>query len=110
MRPALAYSGESASKSASTGRRRDQQTRASGEFSPNTARFTASRPGDTAAREEKGGLNFLYTWLAFTNTFLAMQKENGFEQYMYEKWILGKHFPTKTNRWSVVRDALHWVD
>lgn len=32
----------------------------SGEFSPNTARLTASRPGDTVAHREKGGLNFLY--------------------------------------------------
>jgi len=30
-----------------------------GEFSPNTARFTASRSGDTVAHGEKGGLNFL---------------------------------------------------
>jgi uncharacterized protein YdiU (UPF0061 family) len=30
-------------------------------FSPNTARFTASRPGDIVAHGEKGGLNFLFS-------------------------------------------------
>jgi hypothetical protein len=32
----------------------------SGEFSPNTAPFTASWPGDTVAHREKGGLKLLY--------------------------------------------------
>ena len=59
-RPAFAHGGQSASKPASMGRHRDRQTRASGEFSSDNARFTASRTGDSVAREEKGGLNFLY--------------------------------------------------
>ena len=33
----------------------------SGEFSPNTAPFTASWPGDTVAHREKGGLKLLYS-------------------------------------------------
>lgn len=52
--------GQRASKSASTGRHRDRQTRASGGLSQNTARFTASRAGDTVAHGEESGLNFLY--------------------------------------------------
>jgi hypothetical protein len=59
--PAHACGGQSGSKSAPTGRRRDRQTRARGGLSPNTARFTASRPGDTVVHGEKmGGVNFLY--------------------------------------------------
>ena len=61
MRPALACGGQSASNSAARVDAESDKPARAGELSPNTARSTASRSGDSVAREEKGGLNFLYT-------------------------------------------------
>ena len=59
--PAPARGGQSASKSAPTGRRSDRQTRArEGIFHQTPRKLIASRLGDTVAHGEKGGFNFLY--------------------------------------------------
>lgn len=49
-------------------------------------------------------------WLAYLNTFLRLQKENGFEVYNFEKYILGKHFSAVSPRWCIARNVLHWID
>jgi len=58
-RPALARSGQTASKSAPSDRRRDRRIHARGKFSANTARLTTCRAGDIFAGGGKGALKCL---------------------------------------------------
>jgi Na+/H+-dicarboxylate symporter len=44
----------------------------------------------------------------FINTWLKLKKENGFQQEVYNYWILGKNPKTTQPRWSVIKDVLGW--
>jgi len=44
----------------------------------------------------------------FINTWLKLKKENGFQQRVYNYWILGKNPKAKKPRWSVVKDVFGW--
>lgn len=46
----------------------------------------------------------------FINTWLELKQENGFQQKVYEFWILGENPKAKKPRWSVIRDVLGWQD
>jgi Na+/H+-dicarboxylate symporter/ABC-type amino acid transport substrate-binding protein len=50
------------------------------------------------------------TWQTYANAFLATQNSNGFEQFLYEKYVLGKHPAVREPRWSIGRNVLHWID
>lgn len=49
-------------------------------------------------------------YLQFINTWLKLKKENGFQQRVYNHWILGKNPKAIKPRWSVIKDVLGWVD
>ncbi|MCX6340535.1 MAG: cation:dicarboxylase symporter family transporter [Candidatus Aureabacteria bacterium] len=49
------------------------------------------------------------SFLRFVNAFLDMQRAHGALQQKYEYWVLGKNPYRKRQRWSVIRDVLHWV-
>ncbi|MEI6895147.1 MAG: cation:dicarboxylase symporter family transporter [Colwellia sp.] len=53
----------------------------------------------------KGQLDFMQ----YMNTWLKLKKENGFQQKVYDYWILGKNPKAKKPRWSVMRDVLDWI-
>jgi Na+/H+-dicarboxylate symporter/ABC-type amino acid transport substrate-binding protein len=49
-------------------------------------------------------------WQAYLNSFLRLQRESGFENYNFEKYVLGKHFPVRETRWCLARNVLHWMN
>ena len=44
----------------------------------------------------------------FMNTWLKLKKSNGYQQMLYDHWILGKNPKNKKRRWSVIRDVFGW--
>ncbi len=48
-------------------------------------------------------------YVQFINTWLELKKDNGFQQDVYNYWILGENPQAKTPRWSVMRDVLGWI-
>ena len=44
----------------------------------------------------------------FINTWLQLKYENGFQQRVYDYWLLGKNPKAKKARWSVAKDVLGW--
>ncbi|VAW64096.1 Symporter with substrate-binding domain [hydrothermal vent metagenome] len=44
----------------------------------------------------------------FINTWLKLKKENGFQQQVYNYWILGQNPKAKKIRWSVIKDVFGW--
>ena len=44
----------------------------------------------------------------FMNTWLQLKDENGFQQRVYDYWLLGKNPKAKKARWSVAKDVLGW--
>lgn len=44
----------------------------------------------------------------FINTWLQLKDENGFQQRVYDYWLLGKNPKAKKARWSVAKDVLGW--
>lgn len=46
----------------------------------------------------------------FVNAWLELKKRDGTIGKVFEHWILGKGATTKTPRWSIIRDVLHWVE
>ncbi|GAW95852.1 MULTISPECIES: cation:dicarboxylate symporter family transporter [Colwellia] len=48
-------------------------------------------------------------YLQYMNTWLKLKKENGFQQQVYDYWILGQNPKAKKPRWSVMRDVLGWL-
>ena len=44
----------------------------------------------------------------FMNTWLKLKKFNGYQQMLYDHWILGKNPKNKKRRWSVVHDVFGW--
>ncbi|PHR84098.1 MAG: sodium:dicarboxylate symporter [Colwellia sp.] len=45
----------------------------------------------------------------FINTWLKLKKDSGFQQKVYDYWILGKNPKAKKPRWSVMKDVLGWL-
>lgn len=52
-------------------------------------------------RESDQFLNYLNYWL-------GIQKNSGFDQKNYNKWILVQPEVNKKTRWSILQDVLHW--
>ncbi|MCW8864172.1 MAG: cation:dicarboxylase symporter family transporter [Colwellia sp.] len=48
-------------------------------------------------------------YVQFINTWLKLKKDNGFQQKVYNYWILGENPQAKKPRWSVMRDVLGWL-
>lgn len=47
--------------------------------------------------------------LMFVNYWLAMEERSGGLKAKYDYWVLGKNTERRAQRWSVIRDVLHWV-
>jgi len=52
----------------------------------------------------KGQLEFVQ----FVNTWLQLKEGNGFQQKVYDYWILGKNTKKSQPRWSVMHNVLGW--
>jgi len=52
----------------------------------------------------KGQLDYVQ----YMNTWLKLKKENGFQDKVYDYWILGKNPKAQKPRWSVMKDVLGW--
>ncbi len=52
----------------------------------------------------KGNLEYVQ----FINTWLDLKRENGFQQKVYDYWILGKNPKAQKPRWSVIKDVFKW--
>jgi len=48
-------------------------------------------------------------YVQYMNTWLKLKKENGFQDKVYDYWILGKNPKAKKPRWSVMKDVLGWL-
>jgi ABC-type amino acid transport substrate-binding protein len=46
----------------------------------------------------------------FINASLELKKRDGTVDAVFEYWILGKGATRKTQRWSIIRNVLHWTD
>jgi ABC-type amino acid transport substrate-binding protein len=46
----------------------------------------------------------------FVNHWIEVRRRNGTFDRLYEHWILGRSPEADSQRWSVIRDVLHWVD
>ncbi|MBS0649186.1 MAG: cation:dicarboxylase symporter family transporter [Verrucomicrobia bacterium] len=46
----------------------------------------------------------------FLNEWLQLKQEQGFELKQRQYWFLGKLNNPEAQRWSVIRNVLHWVD
>ncbi len=47
-------------------------------------------------------------YVQFIDTWLKLKKENGFQQQVYNYWILGQNPKAIEPRWSVVRNVFGW--
>ncbi len=47
-------------------------------------------------------------YVQFIDTWLKLKKENGFQQQVYNYWILGQNPKAEAPRWSVVRNVFGW--
>jgi len=47
-------------------------------------------------------------YVQFINTWLKLKKENGFQQQVYNYWILGQNPKADKPRWSVIRNVFGW--
>jgi len=47
-------------------------------------------------------------YVQFINTWLKLKKENGFQQQVYNYWILGQNPKAAKPRWSVIRNVFGW--
>ena len=74
-------------------------------------RFTVANPAKGNVRvplyyltaQDERFENFLQRWL-------EMRKADGTFQTLYEYWILGEEIRPQSQRWSILRDVLGWVD
>jgi ABC-type amino acid transport substrate-binding protein len=46
----------------------------------------------------------------YLDRWIRIKREDGTGVALYEHWILGKEDKKKSHRWSVIQDALEWVD
>jgi len=47
-------------------------------------------------------------YVQFINTWLKLKKENGFQQQVYNYWILGQNPKAAKPRWSVISNVFGW--
>jgi ABC-type amino acid transport substrate-binding protein len=52
----------------------------------------------------KGQMDFTQ----FINTWLQLKQDSGYQQTVYDYWILGKNTKARKQRWSVMHDVLGW--
>ena len=45
----------------------------------------------------------------FVDTWIALKREDGTLDDLYQYWILGRDRSQAPPRWSIIRDVLHWV-
>lgn len=48
--------------------------------------------------------------ISFFNTWLELKHRDGTIDALYGHWILGQSAGTRSPRWSVIRNVLHWVE
>jgi Na+/H+-dicarboxylate symporter/ABC-type amino acid transport substrate-binding protein len=48
-------------------------------------------------------------WATFVNTWVELKRRDGTLDALYRHWILGQDATTRTPRWSILRNVLHWV-
>jgi ABC-type amino acid transport substrate-binding protein len=48
-------------------------------------------------------------YVQYMNTWLKLKKETGFQERVYDYWILGKNPKAQKPRWSVMKDVLGWL-
>jgi len=46
----------------------------------------------------------------FVNHWIEIRRRDGTLDRLYKHWILGRSPEAQSQRWSVIRDVLHWVD
>jgi Na+/H+-dicarboxylate symporter/ABC-type amino acid transport substrate-binding protein len=46
----------------------------------------------------------------YISTWVALKRQDGVAQHLYDFWILGRGAASTEPRWSVIRDVLGWVD
>ncbi len=49
-------------------------------------------------------------WRDFLNTWIEIKKGNGTIDEYFKYWIFGKGAESKGERWSVIKDVLHWTE
>jgi len=49
-------------------------------------------------------------WVNFVSEWTTLRQKNGTVQALFNHWITGDGARSKQQRWSVIRDVLHWVD
>jgi hypothetical protein len=49
-------------------------------------------------------------WVTFINTWLELKRRDGTIDALYRHWILGQNAVPPARRWSVIRNALGWVE
>ena len=59
--------------------------------------------GYPVARQNEAFAQFTSSWIEFISA-------GGYDQRLYDHWILGKSTAKKGPRWSVVRDVLGWIE
>jgi ABC-type amino acid transport substrate-binding protein len=46
----------------------------------------------------------------YVNAWLELKKKDGTLEAVFDHWIVGKGATEQTQRWSIIRDVLHWID
>ncbi len=49
------------------------------------------------------------SFMRFLNTWIALKKNDGTIDRLYNHWITGKDVQAKEPRWCIARDVLHWI-
>jgi len=47
---------------------------------------------------------------SFVSTWINLKKNDGTIDGLFDYWIMGKNAGPSGQRWSIIRDVLHWVD
>ena len=47
-------------------------------------------------------------WAGVVNTWIELKQKDGSYDALYRHWILGQSSKTRTRRWSIMQDVLHW--
>ena len=49
-------------------------------------------------------------FLRFMDLWIGLKRDEGRISQLYDHWILGRTAAPRSQRWSVIRNVLHWVD
>jgi len=49
-------------------------------------------------------------WAHFVDTWIDLERRDGTIDALYSHWVLGKQAGKRRQRWSIMRNLLHWVD